>query len=152
GGGPDEARKACAEVLGVGAAAVPLLRQLSRDPDRPGATLARRCLQHLEEKPGALSSAVVRLTALRRPAGAASALLAFMPHADNEVVLGEVRDALAAVAYRNGRPDPDLVAALDDTLAVRRAAAVAALCGNRLRAPVERLRKALRDPSPFVRL
>jgi HEAT repeat protein len=146
------AREAGTELLGAGPVAVPLLRQAVRDPDRPGAARARRCLQHLEHNPAALPAAVVRLVAARRPAGAAQALLAYLPCADDEAVLDEVGQALASLAYADGRADPVIVAALDDPLPLRRAMAAAALCRDGPPAPPARLHKLLSDPVPSVRL
>jgi HEAT repeat protein len=150
---PAAARRACAELLAVGPVAVPLLRQAARDPDAPAvAILARRCLRHLEGDPGALSAAVLRLVGLRQPPDAAAAVLAFLPHAENETVLEEARAALAAVAWRDGKPDPALIAGLEHTLALCRGAAVEALCQGGNAGPPTALRKLLRDPSPSVRL
>ncbi len=147
------ARQACADLLGIGPAAVPLLRQTARDPDAQAAgVLAHRCLRFLEHNPGALSSAVLRLVALRQPAGASAAVLAFLPVAEDESVLNEAQTALAAVAWRDGKPDPALIAALGDSLALRRGAAVEALCQNGKAEPRAALRKLLLDPSPSVRL
>jgi HEAT repeat protein len=149
---PAAARRACAELLGVGPAAVPLLRQAAKD-DAPAATaLARRCLRHLETNPGTLSAAVLRLVALRRPPAAAGAVLAFLPHAEDETVLEEARAALAAVAWRDGKPDGDLLAGLEHPLPVCRGAAVEALCQGGSAEPRPVLRKLLADPSPSVRL
>src|SRR5205823_6027732 len=74
------------------------------------------------------------------------------PFADDDNVSEEVKAALGTVALRDGKPEPVLVRALDDPLAVRRAAAVEALSqvpGDELRPA---LRKLLRDPRPTVRL
>jgi HEAT repeat protein len=147
------ARRACGELLGVGAPAVPLLRQAARDPDtRAAGTLARRCLHHLEGNPGALSAAVLRQVARCRPADAAAAVLAFLPHAEDEAVLEEGRAALAALAWIDGKPDPALVAGLENPLPLCRGMAVEALCQNGITEPRAALRKLLRDPSTSVRL
>src|SRR5262249_44682024 len=64
----------------------------------------------------------------------------------------EVKAALAAVAVRDGKPEPVLVQALEDPSALRRAAAAEALSqvpGEEIR---DRLRKLLADPRPMVRL
>jgi HEAT repeat protein len=149
---PAQARRACADLLSIGPSAVPLLRQAARAPDERQAALARRCLRHLEDNSGVLSSAVLRLAALRQPPEAAAAVLAFLPQAENEAVLEEARAALAAVAWREGKPEPALIAALEDPLPLRRGAAVEALCSNGRAEPRAALRKLLLDPSPSVRL
>src|SRR5437868_10506733 len=124
-----ERQKACAELVAVGPAAVPLLRQAANDPDSPAtAALARRCLKALEVNSSLLTGAAVRLLARRRPPGTAEALLEFLPNAEYTAVLDEARAALAATSYRDGKPEPALLRALGDELSLRRAAAVAALC------------------------
>jgi HEAT repeat protein len=148
-----ERQKACAELVAVGPAALPLLRQAANDPDAPAAAaLARRCLRALEVNSAALTAAAVRLLARHRPAGTAEALLEFLPNAEDAAVLDEARAALAAVSYRDGKPEPALLRALDDKLALRRAAAVAALCRHGTRGHRAALGKLLADPVPSVRL
>src|SRR5262249_10737746 len=71
---------------------------------------------------------------------------------DDEVVVEEVKAALASVAVRDGKPDPVLVRALQDSNSLRRATAAEALSrvpDAELRAT---LRKMLQDPKPAVRL
>ncbi len=148
-----ERQKACAELVAVGPAALPLLRQAANDPDSPvAAALARRCLRALEVHSASLTGAAVRLLARRRPAGTAEALLEYLPNAEDDSVLDEARAALAAVAYRDGKPEPALLRALEDTLSLRRAAAVAALCQHGTRGHTAALRKLLADRVPAVRL
>lgn len=143
----------CAELVAVGAPAVPLLRQAARDADNADAAMmARQCLKVLEEEPGQLTTSVVRLLAVRRPPGTAEALLAYLSHAENDAVLEEVRTALAGVAYDKGKPDPAVVQALADEHPLRRAAAVVALCASGNAEPRATLRKLLSDPMPSVRL
>jgi HEAT repeat protein len=149
--GLDERKQAAVELLGIGPAAVPALRTLASDPDAAGATAARRCLRTLENDSSALTGAVLRLTAARRPAGAAAALLAFLPHAEDEGIVEEAMAALVAVATREGKTDPVLLQALEDPVGLRRAAAVDVIC----RAAPENLPavgKLLVDPVPAVRL
>jgi HEAT repeat protein len=146
--------KAAAELVSIGPVVIPPLRQLARDADEPDlAGRARQCLQLLEgNQAAALPIAAARLVAARRPAGAAEVLLAYLPIADDDNVLDEVKAALSAVAVRDGKPEPALLAALDDPSALRRAAAAEALSqvpGEEVRA---RLRKLLVDPRPMVRL
>src|SRR5206468_3214638 len=99
----------------------------------PNAEVARRadlCLRKLAQDPQSPRlAAAARLVARRKPAGAAPALLAYLPFAPDAQVTEEVRKALTAVALADGRPEPVVVAALQDKLTVRRAAAGAALAG-----------------------
>src|SRR5947208_485469 len=73
--------------------------------------------------PAAAARAVVRL----KPPDAAPALLGYLPTADTEAVADDIRAALVALALRDGKPEPALVAALNDPSPVRRAAAYVAL-------------------------
>jgi hypothetical protein len=145
--------KAGAELVVLGNPAVPLLRQAVNDPDAEVVHRAERCLERIEGTVGvSVSSAVARLVALRKPAGAAEVLLAYLPFADDENVLDEVRHTLAAVAVRDGKPDAALVKALADPSALKRGTAAEALC--RSGAPGQRpaLLKLLDDPDASVRL
>jgi HEAT repeat protein len=149
-----EREKAAGELVALGPVAVPSLRQAARDPDERETTAqARRCLDLIEgEDASTVPAAAARLLALRHPDGAAEALLAYLPFADDGSVLDEVRTALASLAGQNGKPDPALVRALADPLPLRRAAAAEALChfpGDQVR---RGLRKILLDPNPIVRL
>ena len=144
-------QKACADLVAIGAVALPLLRQAARDTDAPGAaTLARRCLASLKDE-SALTVSAVRLLVLRRPVGTAEALIAYLPHAESDQVGKELEIALASVAFEKGKPSPALLAALADKHPIRRAAAVVALCSQGQAEPRAVLRKLLADPSPSVR-
>ncbi|MHB1424723.1 MAG: HEAT repeat domain-containing protein [Gemmataceae bacterium] len=159
---PLAARKAASELAALGALAIPALRQAVKDPDRQQiARLAQRCLHALEQQPGQLSSAAARLIAQRRPQGAAEALLEFLPQAEDEGVIEEIRLALAAVAAPSGvgdkeaAPNAALLKALQDDSPIRRALAIDTLCHNGVTASVLRhvpLKKLLHDPHPPVRL
>jgi HEAT repeat protein len=154
--GSDDAaarERAAGELVAVGPPAVPALRQAARDPDGAvAAALARRSLKVLETDSASLTAAAARLLGQRRPAGAAAALLAVLPYAENDTVADEVREALVAVAVQDGKPDPALAAALKDPLAVRRAAAADALARTAFVEYRPELIGLLRDPMPSVRL
>jgi HEAT repeat protein len=143
--------RAAAELVGIGPDAVPALRALAGDADARGSAAARRCLRVLEVDSGGLTGAVLRLTALRRPDGAAAVLLAFLPHAEDDGVVEEAVAALATVATHDGKPDASVLQALDDPVALRRSAAVDVLsrCAPAL---LPEARKLLADPVPVVRL
>jgi HEAT repeat protein len=146
-----ERARAAAELVGIGPDAVPALRALASDVDARGAAAARHCLRVLEVDSSGLTGAVLRLTATRRPDGAAPALLAFLPHAEDDSVVEEAVAALATVATHDGRPDASVLRALDDPAALRRSAAVDVLsrCAP---AVLPEARKLLADPVPVVRL
>jgi hypothetical protein len=121
--------KATQELIQLGAAALPELRQATKDADAEVATRARRCLDSIVKVSGpeGLLWSALRLTAARRPDGAAEVLLALAPSLPDEADARELRNALAAVALRDGKPDPAVVKALEDKDPARRAAAAAAL-------------------------
>jgi hypothetical protein len=144
---------ATAELVGRGLAAIGPLRQAKHDPDIEIARRAERCLEQIEKVPSsALSAAAARLVAARKPEGAVSVLLAYLPVADDENVTEEVRNALAAVALTGGRPDPLLERTLEDPLPVKRAAAAEALIRSGRPEAIETSRKALADGNLDVRL
>jgi hypothetical protein len=145
--------RAFADLVATGNPAVPLLRQASSDPDAEVVRRSERCLQRIEGSVGvSVSSAAARLVAVRKPAGAAEVLLAYLPFADDESVVDEVRLALTAVAVRDGKPEPALLKALDDRNALKRATAAEALCRSGAAGQRPALRKLLDDPEPVVRL
>jgi HEAT repeat protein len=151
---PAKRDQAGAELVALGMAAVPSLREASRNvDDRDLLARTRRCLDFID---GPTSTPLVvsatRLLGRRRPDGAAEALLQFLPQAENEAVLDQIRRTLPELALRDGRPEPALLDALDDKLSARRALAAEALAQLGPLVPEARLRKLLRDPAAGVRL
>ncbi len=119
--------QASADLAALGAVAIPLLREAAKNDDREVARRARECLQQVGEQAGkATVGAAVRLLGLRRPDGTAEVLLNYLPDADAGIA-EDVRAVLFAIGQQEGKPDPALVAALEDKNALRRAAARAAL-------------------------
>src|SRR5262249_5206595 len=66
-----------------------------------------------------LPLAAIRLLAARQPAGAAKALLAYLPSSESEAIATAVQEALTQLTFVNERADPDVVAALSDALPAR---------------------------------
>lgn len=151
---PETREKAVAELVSIGPAAVPWLRRLVKDPDTERLTgAARRCLAILDSEAASnIPAAAARLLAVRQPADTVPVLLRYLPHADNEAVIDEVKATLAALAYRDDKPDPALLQALGDPLSIRRAAAVDVLCHAGIAEPRAALRTMLKDPKLIVRL
>jgi HEAT repeat protein len=151
---PAARQRAMAELVTHGAPAVPALRQAANDLDDSGrADAARACLKWIEGPAGAeLSAAASRLLVARKPAGAAAALLHFLPQAENEAVTEAVTTALGETAYTNGVADPALLQALQSPASVQRGAAAEALCRADQPAALAAVRSLLRDPKPLVRL
>jgi hypothetical protein len=120
--------KASAALQALGLKAAPSLRAALKHGDLELVRRAEKLLAALGQGPELPQTvAVLRLIALRRPAGASEALLGYLPWAPDERVTREVQEALAAVAVQDGKEDPVLVAALKDADPQRRAAAAAAL-------------------------
>jgi hypothetical protein len=120
--------KAAADLVALGGAAAPFLRQALRDEDWEIATRAQACLQRIGDpaSPGK-AAAALRLTAVRRPDGAAEVVLAFLCRTPDEGLAREAQATLAILAEGDGGRDPVLVRALEGDGALRRAAAEAAL-------------------------
>src|SRR6185437_11048240 len=119
--------KASKDLVALGAIAIPLLREAVKDDDREVARRARDCLQRIgEQSSKAQVSAAIHLLGLRKPAGAAEALLNYLRDGDVDLA-NEVRASLFAVAHHDGKPDSTLLQALNDKDVARRKAAEAAL-------------------------
>jgi HEAT repeat protein len=144
---------AAAKLTALGGVALPLLREATRDPDAEIARQAAAIVRRFEQGPSdALPAAAARLVALRKPAGAAEVLLAYLPAAEGDDGAAEVEAALTAVAVRDGKPEPAVLQALGDNSARRRAAAAEALCRAGCAEGVAATRKLLRDADLSVRL
>jgi HEAT repeat protein len=145
--------KAQAELIRMGTIATALLRQAVKDADPEVQRRAAHCLQEIEKGTGrALASAAARLIAVRKPPGAAEALLDYLPAVADESGAEEVVTALAAVARSDGKTDPAVIRALGDPIAVRRAAAAESLCRAGATEELPAVRKLLTDRDPAVRM
>jgi HEAT repeat protein len=149
----DNRERAQTEVVSLGRIALPLLREAIHSKDLEIARRADECIQLIEKNPASgVPAAAFRLLAVRKPEGAAEALLAYMPHIENEAQAEEVQSALTGLALRDSKPEPVLLAALEDKQALRRAFAGEALArgaGLEVRPAV---RKLFRDADSMVRL
>ncbi len=101
--------------------------------------------------PVAVPAAAVRVLALLKPAGMIEILLGYLPFADNDAVVDEIRIALTTHAVKDGKADPALVAALKDRAPLRRAIAGEALGRAAFAEHKDALRKLLIDPDANVR-
>jgi HEAT repeat protein len=146
--------QAVAGLLGLGPLALPALRRAANDLDHPGlAARAARCLPWLDGPSSLrLLAAAARVLALRKADGAASALLDYLPFADNAEIIQEIQGALAAVGAPGGKADAALVRGLGDIAGLRRAAAGVALCRAAPGQEAPAVRNLLRDSAPAVRL
>ncbi len=146
--------KATLALIERGVASVELLRAgLPGSHDMESIRRIEQALARIQENDVApeTPAAAVRVLALQKPAGMIDALLAYLPFADNEAVLDELRLALTAHAVQGGKADPALVAALADRAPMRRATAADALGKAALAEHKGAIRKLLIDPDAYVR-
>lgn len=154
--GDDEFSKreeATQQLIAVGSRARPFLRQALTETDIEVKRRAEDCLKKIDQgAAGTVVAAGVRMLARLKPPGAVEVLLSYLPASEDEVVAEEVRAALAALAVRDLKADPALVAALSDALPGKRAAAGVALCRANAPGQMAAIRKLLDDPEPIVRM
>jgi peptidyl-prolyl cis-trans isomerase B (cyclophilin B) len=145
--------KASSELVKIGVRAAPFLRQAKDSRDFEVARRATACLEKIEQRQQpALTSAAARLLAARRPADAAQVLLQFGPFAEDRDALESVRDALAVVAVRAGKPEPVLTDALTSNKQLCRGLAGEALVRAGQAEAVPKVRELLDDADRRVRL
>lgn len=144
--------KASGELVRAGGKAAPLLRQAKDSRDVEVARRAEVCLGKIEEMQGpALVAAAARLLAARRPEAAARTLLKFAPSADRDA-LECLRDVLAVVAVRDGKPEPVLTDAVVSKQPLQRGLAGEALVRAGQADAVPAVRELLDDADGLVRL
>ncbi|HTU21278.1 MAG TPA: HEAT repeat domain-containing protein [Gemmataceae bacterium] len=141
-------------LLSIGAPAVPVLREVANRVDAARASRRAKQILHWIEGPQAdrLPVEAARLLAARKVPGAAQALLAYLPFADNDTVVEEIVAALTAVGFRDGKAAPALLESLKGRTAFGRAGAARALCKAGGNASWKLVRPLLTDPEPIVRL
>ncbi len=144
--------KAVADLVVLGGMAAPFLRQAAQDRDAKSEAAQKALSQIDPDAAPPLPTVAARLLAMRRPAGGAEAVLAYLPSAEDDVIAGELRTALIAMAVKDGKADPAVLKALEDKVPGRRAAAAEALAFSGGADEREAVRKLLKDPDPTVKL
>ncbi|MGH7169777.1 MAG: PQQ-binding-like beta-propeller repeat protein [Gemmataceae bacterium] len=153
--------KASDDLTALGAAALPLLRQSIRTTaDLEVRRRARDCAQQIESRwTATLATASARLLALRKPAGTAETLLAFLPGPYDEWVNEEIQNTLVAVARLDRESNAPFLRSLTSPVPAQRTAAALALCRSGAVGPASRrseswqaVRKLLQDREASVRL
>lgn len=142
-------------ITAIGQAAVPLLRQSANNTDDGEASnRAKECLRNIEGTAAAnIVTHAARSLAARKVAGAAKVLIAYLPYAEDDNTFAEIEAALVLVAMtKENKPDPDLVEAIKDKLALRRGTAAQVLCVAGGTAAHTVVRPLLKDDRPSVRL
>src|SRR5262249_12554517 len=73
------------ELFALGRRSLPQLREAAKSTDAEAARRARLLIERIEHDPAhRLPVAAIRLLAVRKPAGAVEALLAYLPHTEDE--------------------------------------------------------------------
>ncbi len=162
--------KSAKALIAEGTPAVPFLLTATDDGDTERATRARLCIRSIDtKKSNVLTTSVVRLLALAgeprkkgeerlpkgdprdlKPAEAIQTLLAYVPFAEDDGVEEEITTALTLLSLREAKVHTALVAALDDPLPGRRAAAALVLGRVGTADNVAHVKKLLGDFSPKV--
>jgi hypothetical protein len=144
---------AFAKLAGFGAAAAAGLKQFEQDKDTELRKRVHDLKKRIELKADpSVQSAAARTIARGKPAGAAEVLLAFLPFAVDPNVVDDVAKTLGTVGVVDGKPDPAVVSALTDKIAVKRGAAAEALVRGKADAQLPAVRGLLKDQDPYVRL
>jgi HEAT repeat protein len=144
--------KAVVELVARGRPVLPLLKEALRNSDLEVSRRAQRCIVRIEEEPAhRLPGAAFRLLGLRKPAQAVEALLAYLPFAEEET-LGDAQTTITALALKDGKPDPALLAALENKSPTIRAVAGEAMAMAGAPEGRTAARKLLTDADLTVRL
>lgn len=141
------------ELFALGRISLPQLREAAQSKDAETARRAKQLIDRIEHDPiHHMPAAAVRLLAVRKPAGAVEALLAYLPFAEEETLALDVRKSLTALARLDGKPHPALLRALEDGNPALRSTAGEVLTKGGGREGRTAARKLLADRSPEVRL
>lgn len=146
--------KAMTELIARGSATFDVLRTAPNAASDCEATRRiERAMQTIREKgAGAeVPAAAVRVVAARQSAALVETLLAYLPFAENDAVVDEIRYALLKHALKDGKANPSLIAALADRASLRRATAAEVLARVAHADNKATLQKLLADPDANVR-
>jgi HEAT repeat protein len=145
--------KASNELYALGRVSLPQLREALKSRDPEVARRATLLIDGIERDPAHhLPAVVVRLLAVRKPAGCVEALVAYLPYAEDEMLAGELDKSLTVLARHDGKLHPVLLRSLADAHPVVRATVAEALIKGGGPPAYPDVRKLLPDPSPTVRL
>lgn len=149
----DVREKAYRNLQGLGASALVALKEAEKHKDTEVKKRAEELRLRIENSAQPqVQIATARLVGKVKPAGAAEVLLAYLPYAADQYVVDEICIALGAVARQGGKVEDPIIKALDDKLAIKRAAAGEALVRAGIKEELPSVRKLLKDTDPIVRL
>jgi HEAT repeat protein len=142
------------KLVAIGLPALMPLLDATHDKDPERAKQATTALAKMDRGTHTVSvpAVTVRLLIKRKPPGLLETLLRYLPFTTDPEVEEDLYDGIDALAVKDGRIDPQLVKALDDTLPARRAlgACIIARAGNAEQQNAAR--KLLKDSDANVRL
>jgi HEAT repeat protein len=145
-------QRAADDLVAMGTRVIPVLKPVTRVADLERARRATECLRRVGDEARPLPASAIRLLGLRKPDGALGALLDYLPYAEDEALVMEVRNVLPTLGVRAGEPDPLLLKALEDKNMQRRLVAGEALLKGGGEPVWPAVRKLLLDTNPEVRL
>lgn len=137
--------KASRGLVSMGAKVLADLRVAAKDPDGERSRRADDAINKINTSDAKrVPVGTARLAALRRPDGAAEAMLGYLPFVDDDDgMIAEVKSALTTLALDpNGKPESALIKGLSDSHPMRRSAAAEALAkggGLSVRSDVKKL-------------
>lgn len=146
--------QASQQLLLIGRPARPVLQKAAiNHPDLEVKARATRCLRRIggDRLSTRVQASALRLLGRRNPEGAAAILVQQMPALANEPFAPAAREALAALAVRDGKAAPAVLAGLADANSERRHAAAMALLRAGVSDALPALRKRLTDDDRDVR-
>lgn len=116
-------------LISTGPRAIGPLTEAIDDPDFERAKRVKDCLQQIRASESRrVPPGTARLAALRKANGASQVMIDYIPYADDDdQMISEITSALINLAQVNGKPDPVLIAALDDKNPNRRLVAAEAM-------------------------
>jgi hypothetical protein len=143
-----EGREAASEEMSKsGVPAIALLKTAMNAKDAD-AEIVRRCelaLKIIEKVPTrALAVSAARLLAAQKDDTISEVLLNYLPLSEDESVGDEIRNTLAALAVRDGKPDKTIEAALESKEALKRGAAAEAFARANDKASRARMKELLK--------
>jgi HEAT repeat protein len=141
------------KLFALGRRSLTQLREAVKEKDPEVSRRAKQLIERIEQEPSHhLPKAVVRLLAVRKPAGSVAALLDYLPFSENDNLTTEVQKSLGALALRDGKLDPILLRTLADAKPDLRAIAAEALVQGGGDEGRDAARKLFKDKDPVVRM
>jgi hypothetical protein len=144
--------KAHAKLLTMGTMALSGIKQGETNPDQEVRLRTADLRAKIEStNDPRTQSAMIRLIAFKKPAGAAETLLNFLPFTADASVLEEISRSLSVLAIEKNKASVLLLDCLGDKHLIKRAIALEVLAGTKNKEYADTFRKNLKDPAPEIR-